>query len=74
VFRAERRLALVLLWEGPWGRARPPQGPKRREIAIGLSLLLLPVLVAALVSLAAGGAKSAGIRVPRMMREGPWRS
>jgi hypothetical protein len=73
VFRAERRLALVLLWEGPWGAARPTEGPKL-EIAIGLSLLLLPVLVAALVSLAAGGAKSAGIRVPRMMREGPWRS
>ncbi len=44
------------------------------EIAIGLSLLLLPVLVAALVSLAAGGAKNAGVRIPRIMREGPWRS
>jgi|688.fasta_scaffold922108_3 hypothetical protein len=44
------------------------------EIAVALSLLVLPVLMAALVTLAAGGAKRAGVRVPRVMREGPWRS
>ena len=44
------------------------------ELAVALSLLILPVLVAALVTLAAGGAKRAGVRVPRLMREGPWRT
>ena len=44
------------------------------QIAAGLSLLLVPVLLASLVSLAAGDAKRRGVRVARIMREGPWRS
>lgn len=41
-------------------------------VAIALSFVLLPVLVAGLVSLAASGATRAGVRIPRVMREGPW--
>ncbi|MBX7197343.1 MAG: hypothetical protein K1X94_35155 [Sandaracinaceae bacterium] len=42
------------------------------QVVVALALVLVPVLVAALVSLAAGTARSAGVRVPRIMREGPW--
>lgn len=44
------------------------------QIVVGISLLFVPVLMAALVSLAANGAKRRGVRVARIMREGPWQS
>lgn len=44
------------------------------HIVVGLSLLLVPVLTASLVSLAAENAKQRGVRVTRIMREGPWQS
>jgi hypothetical protein len=44
------------------------------QLAAALSLVLVPVLMGALVTLASGAARNAGVRVPRVMREGPWRS
>jgi len=44
------------------------------QAAVALSLVLIPVLMGALVTLASDAARNAGVRVPRMMREGPWRS
>lgn len=44
------------------------------QIAIALSLVLVPLLMGGLVTLASGAARDAGVRVPRIMREGPWRA
>lgn len=44
------------------------------QIAVALSLVLVPMLMAGLVTLASNAARTAGVQIPRMMREGPWRS
>ena len=44
------------------------------QLAVALSLALVPILMGGLVTLASGAARTAGVRIPRMMREGPWRS
>ncbi len=42
------------------------------QLVVGIALLVVPVLIASLVSLAAGNAKRRGVQVQRIMREGPW--
>lgn len=43
------------------------------QLAAALALLLTPILLASMVSLSATTARQRGVRVARIMRDGPWR-